>query len=193
MAGPDADRPLVRLGGWLVLDDGAQLAWSVADGRRGRRWRAVATHEDAISDVLLLELDPAGRPLRLELATPAGLLTLHPEPDERTIHGNVVGPDGVRPLALAWSPEHELDVVGRPLALAAGLHRRRSRVGVGAATRIPVVSIERDLAVVGGEATVRRLDEGRWAVEVGPDRASFVVAVDPDGVPAGGERWPLEP
>ena len=68
----------MRLAGALGLADGAWLTWSVADGRRGRRWRAVSTLAGAITHALLLEVDLAGRPARLELTTPAGMLTLHP-------------------------------------------------------------------------------------------------------------------
>ena len=63
-----------------------------------------------------------GRPGRLEIATPAGLLTLHPEADGLSAHGNVVGPDGVRPLAYEWSPRHWFESRQGPLvAAAAGL------------------------------------------------------------------------
>ena len=46
-----------------------------------------------------LEVAPNGRVTRLELTTGAGLLTLHPEPDESALHGNVVTPTGIRHLA----------------------------------------------------------------------------------------------
>ena len=38
------------------LADGARLDWSVADGRRGRRWRAVATVDGHVTHALLLEV-----------------------------------------------------------------------------------------------------------------------------------------
>ncbi len=84
--------------------------------------------------MLLLEVGTDGRLGRLELTTPAGLLTLHPEPDEASIQGNVVAADGVRPLAFAWSTEHAIEVVGRPIAAAAMLHRL-ARSLAGPATR----------------------------------------------------------
>jgi hypothetical protein len=68
---------------------------------------------------LLLEVDPAGRWTRLELATAAGVLTLHPEPDMRSAHGNVVTGRGVVPLAFGWSPGHRLVLADEPIAAAA--------------------------------------------------------------------------
>ena len=44
----------VRRAGSGILADGSRLVWSVADGRRGRRWRAVASLNGAISHALLL-------------------------------------------------------------------------------------------------------------------------------------------
>src|SRR5512147_136645 len=90
--------PLRRAGAG-TLADGSQLVWSVADGHRGRRWRAVAGLNGVITHALLLEVDVAGRPAKLELATPAGLLTLHPEEGSGRLHGNVVTEAGVRHLA----------------------------------------------------------------------------------------------
>jgi len=89
-------------------------------GPPGRRWRSI--RRDAagrlVSD-LLLELDPAGRWVRLELATADGILTLHREVDDTAAHGNVVTAGGVVPLAFAWSRGHRLDIAGEPVAVAA--------------------------------------------------------------------------
>jgi hypothetical protein len=179
---------LIRLAGELVLADGARLTWSVADGARGRRWRAVSIGDSGISHAILLEVDPGGRPSRLELTTPAGLLTLHPSPDQSEIHGNVVGTGGagVRPLAFAWGPEHELEVLGRPLATAVALHRRRDRTAVGGRGAMDVLSIGSDLEVVGHRRSFERLSETDWRV------AGVELEIDADGLPLGGVRWPLE-
>ena len=179
----------VRLAGELGLADGSRLTWSVADGPRGRRWRAISAADGAISHGLLLEVDPAGRPSRLELTTPAGLLTLHPSSDGHEIHGNVVTTtgEGVRPLAFGWGPEHELEVAGRPLATALGLHRRRKRLAVGASEEIDVLTVGPGLEVVSVTRSVVRLTETRWRV------GTVELEIDQDGLPLGGLRWPLEP
>ncbi len=160
----------VRLAGELELEDGARLSWSVADGRRGRRWRAMSLVDGTISHALLLEVDPAGRPSRLELTTPAGLLTLHPSADQAELHGNIVRPGGggVEHLALPWGPEPEIDVIGRPLALAVGLHRRRDSVPVGQTLEIEAVAIEPALEIRIVRRRIARTSEDTWRV-IGTD------------------------
>jgi hypothetical protein len=137
---------------------------------------------------VLLEVDRAGRPSRLELTTPAGLLTLHPSADQREIHGNMVSAtgEGVRPLAFAWGPEHELEVAGRPLATAVALHRRRAEVKVGQGGELEVLSIDPGLDVAVVRRRFERLSEDRWRV------GTVELEIDPDGLPIGGSRWPLE-
>jgi hypothetical protein len=97
--------------GWLRVagtgrsPDGATVTWSVAEGRRGRRWREAVVRDGAVVHSLLLELDPEGRFAHLELTTPAGLLTLHPEGDG-TIHGNAVAAAGITHVrGLPWEPD----------------------------------------------------------------------------------------
>lgn len=124
MSGPPVERqqsgPPLRRAGQLPLSDNGDVLWSVAEGRRGLRWRAVRRDRSgAIVSDLFLELDPAGHWSRLELATSDGILTLHPEPDGSAVHGNVVTPNGVRPLALAWSATHRLLLPGDPVAAVA--------------------------------------------------------------------------
>ena len=70
----------LRRAGRLDRGGGESLLWSVAEGRRGRRWRSVRRNPAGVlvSD-LLLEVDPEGRWTRLELATARGILVLHPD------------------------------------------------------------------------------------------------------------------
>jgi hypothetical protein len=188
------DRPL-RRAGRTVLSDGALLVWSMAEGRHGRRWRAQATVEGNLTHVILLESGLDGRPVRLELTTPAGLLTLHAEPDGRSIHGNVVSARGVRPLAFAWSADHELEVRGRPIATAVMLRRLARAVPVGEGETVPVLAIDQELEVRPATRLVRRLTEGRWEVADLAAGQVFELEIDPDGLVQlddHGEGWPLE-
>lgn len=186
----------LRDGGRASLPGGGLLVWSVAEGRRGRRWRTVVTGTPAdgggFTRAILLEVDLAGRPSRLELATPAGLLTLHPEPDGRSIHGNVVGVEGVRPLAFAWGSEHELDVAGDPVAIGLALYRRRASVGVGETTEFPVLAIDAALRVSVAARAATRTTEGLWLVADPATGATWSLAVGPDGAVPSDARWPLE-
>jgi hypothetical protein len=146
--------------------DGAIVTWSVAEGRRGRRWREVVATGEGIRSSLLLELDPDGRFSHLELSTAAGLLTLHPEVDG-TLHGNRVTADGVHHLRLSWDPSTMVVVEGSTVCLAA------------APQRVPVqgwLRIGLDLRL---ELTSDPID---------------AIAVDADGLPAldAGGTWPLE-
>jgi hypothetical protein len=191
-AQPAAPGPYTRVAGSLELADGATLTWSVADGSRGRRWRAVSTLNGAITHAVLLEVDLAGRPSRLELTTPAGMLTLHPAADQREIHGNVVSAtgEGVRHLAFAWGPEHELELAGRPGPTAVALHRRRTSVAVGSSVEVDVLAIGMKLDVRPGRRRFERLGEDRWRVGLRASDIEF--EIDADGLPVGGVRWALE-
>lgn len=91
--------------GWLrragrgTLEDGGAVAWSVAEGTRGRRWRWTVVDGGIIRHAGLVEADVDGLFGRLELASADGLLTLHPSADRSELHGNVVAAAGVLPLA----------------------------------------------------------------------------------------------
>ena len=143
------------------------MLWSVAEGRRGRRWRSIRRDSAGllVSD-LLVELDPIGRWTRLELATTAGILTLHPERDDTAVHGNVVTEKGVVPLVFAWSPGHCLVVEGEPVA-AVALSRPSGDAGSA-----PGLLVNADLSVTVGEAIVvpagspNRLPGPSWPLEV---------------------------
>ena len=185
--------PDVRRAGRATLHDGAQLVWTVADGRRGRRWRAMTTLDGALTHALLLEVDPDGRLSRLELTTAAGLLTLHPEDHATELHGNVATSDGMRHLTVAWSPEHALQIEGRPLASAVAARRLAARIAVGEGIRVPVVVIDTTLLPRSAVAHVERIAEHRWLFE--RDGAVEQFTLDGDGVPIGladALDWPLE-
>ena len=118
---------------------------------------------------LLLELDPSRRFAHLELATAAGLLTLHPEGDG-TLHGNAIGSGGVRHVAaLPWQPTDVLLVEGSAISRAAAARGPAAMSGV----------------VVGLDLTLERR-----SLRIG----ERVVELDADGLPAfgDGEVWPLE-
>ena len=189
----------LRRAGSGILADGSRLVWSVADGRRGRRWRAAASRDGAISHALLLEIDLDGLPGRLELATSAGMLTLHPDDARQSLHGNAVLPDGVRHLRMGWSDEHGLEVEGRPIAMAVTAHRLARTMAVGEGRTIPVVLVSAALEV--SETTRRfvRLGKTEWRIE--PEtgatgaRQATGLSVDGRGIPVGLDEtreWPLE-
>jgi hypothetical protein len=183
----------LRLGGRAGLDGGA-VVWSVAEGRRGRRWREAVTRDDGLVRSVLLEVSPAGRPTYLELATPSGLLTLHPDEQERELHGNAVTSGGIRHLRFDWSLDHGLHVVGSTVAAAAALHRLAGLVAVGEGRRIPVLLIDDALEPVPAVRRVTRTSAGGWhIVDVESDEERTMI-LDDDGVPLlpGSVTWPLE-
>ncbi len=186
----------VRQAGRGTLADGSRLVWSVADGRRGRRWRAAASLDGAITHALLLEVGVDGRPSRLELTTGAGMLTLHPDETRRSLHGNVVTAEGVRHLSLPWSDEHDLEVDGRPIASAVTAHRLAGSLAIGEGRELPVVTIAADLSVAEAIRRFVRLGESEWRIEgaQGPTHAA-ILRLDERGIPVGllePEEWPLE-
>ena len=147
----------------------------MAEGRRGSRWREVRVENGAVISSLLLELDPGRRFSHLELATAAGLLTLHPEGDG-SLHGNAVEATGVRHVvAVPWQPDDLLLVAGSPISRAAASRRadvpRHSGVAMGVVVALDLTLVRRAIG-----------------------RSERAVDVDPDGLPAfaGGETWPLE-
>ncbi len=158
-------RAWLRRAGRLDAGGGETILWSVAEGSRGRRWRSLRRDPaGCVHSDLLLEVDPGGRWSRLELATWAGILTLHPEPGGQGVHGNVVTADGVVPLAFSWSPRHVLVLPEEPVAAAA----------LGAVGTAPSPGL-----AVGSNLTVRASD------------ALVAQPAPEDGLP--GPSWPLEP
>lgn len=107
-----------RRAGTGQLNDGGTVTWSVADGRRGRRWRWTVTDGEMLRHAGLIELDPGRRLTRLELSSRFGSLTLHPDHDGRTISGNVVTAEGVRALSFAWDPRAAVEIAVDAFATA---------------------------------------------------------------------------
>jgi hypothetical protein len=186
----------LRVAGTGLLPDRSKLVWSVADGRRGRRWRAMASRDGAVTHALLLEVRPDGRLSRLELTTPAGMLTLHPDEAGTVLHGNVVGADGVRHLRLTWDDEHGLEVVDSTFAAAVTAHRLAGSVAVGEGRDLPVLRIGVDLAIVPATRRYERIGKGEWRVAPLADGAgAFALRIDERGIPMsleGAAEWPLE-
>lgn len=190
--------PGVRRAGVARLAEDAEVVWSVADGRRGRRWRAVTRRDGMVASSLLLEIDPDGRPARLELGTAAGLLTLHPEPTG-LLHGNAVTDEGVRHLTLAWSDDHGLEF--EPFAICAAViaHRLRQTVPAGEGRTAPVVVIGPGLDVRETARRYERLDNATWRIEgdggarmLEVDERELPVWPGPAGERTGVGEWPLE-
>jgi hypothetical protein len=149
-----------------------------------------------MTHALLLEVDVAGRPSRLELTTPAGMLTLHPEEGSARLHGNVVAAAGMRHLALPWSEHHGFEIASRPIATAVTAHRLARSTAVGEGRTVPVVVIDADLRLAETTRRYTRIAAGEWRVETVPGEAPPVVlAIDDRGVPvlpAHAREWPLE-
>jgi hypothetical protein len=176
-----ATRSRLRRAGRGTAADGSIVTWSVAEGRRGSRWREVRVRDAAVVSSLLLELDPSGRFSHLELSTASGLLTLHPEGDG-TLHGNAVEAGGLRHVvAIPWTSDDILIVAGSPTSRSAAA--RRADVPPGAeAARPKGVGFG---VVVGLDLTVARRAIGR---------SERTTQLDADGLPGFGDgvTWPLE-
>ncbi len=183
----------IRLAGRGSQADGTRLAWSVADGRRGRRWRTVAMRDGELRHALLLEIGPDGLLKRLELTTADGLLTLHPDSAELSLHGNAVTVTGVRHLAFGWSGDHALAIDAEPVADAVTAHRLARSVGVGEGRSVSVVIVAHDLTVHEGLREFERISATRWRIDgegmtrsLSIDRRGLLVGLDD------ARTWPLE-
>jgi hypothetical protein len=169
------ERSFVRLAGRGRGPDGAIITWTVAEGRRGRRWREMVVRDDVLIHSLLYKTDGYRRFSHLELATTAGLATLHPEGDG-TLHGNVIRPgSGI---------EH---IVGMPFASDALLLVQGSRLASAAASWAGQGSAEPLLPAVVLDPLTMRL----WSETV--DRSTLAPA-DERGIPVMDDAriWPLE-
>jgi hypothetical protein len=180
----------VRRGGRAVLPTGELIVWSIADGRRGRRWREVVSLDGRVVRSVLLETNPAGRLTRLEIATAAGLLTLHPGSGDTHLQGNVVTPTGIRHLTVDG---RTVMVDGSPAAAAIAVARLADGVEVGATTRVDIVGLDDRLEPCVGSWAVDRIEPRTWRLVELPAAEEHVVQLDEDGLPIlAGEAWPLE-
>ena len=164
--------------GWLRVAGtgqgpaGETVTWSLAEGSRGRRWREVVVRDGMVAHSLLLELDPDGRFAHLELSTPSGLLTLHPEGDG-TLHGNAVTAAGIRHVAgLAWAAHDVVLVAGSRVCAAVAAAPRPEAAGLRTALHIaPDLGLSRrtvtDQDVGADDRGLPRLGEARtWPLEL---------------------------
>lgn len=192
--GGDGLLSAVRRAGTGRDADGRLVWWSVAEGQRGRRWRETVVAGGGLVHSLLLETGPDRRFTHLELATPSGLLTLHPEPDG-TLHGNAVTDAGMRHVTgLAWDPDGLVLLPGSAIAGAAAGHLLATLLPPGAAPAGVsmsqlVLRIATDLSVATALADVELGTDGRHVVA-----DSGVLEADGDGLPVLDEArsWPLE-
>lgn len=184
----------VRRGGHARTVLGDRVTWSQAEGERGTRWREAIERDGQLLRSLLLEVSPAGRATRLELTTRVGLLTLHPEPDESAMHGNVVTPDGVRHLAFQWSPEHELLVLSSPASATIAVRRLIRRVIVGASVVVDMLRIDDELDPRPVRWRVERIAPHGWHLRDTKSDEERRLTVEDDGRPALMDEvsWPLE-
>ncbi|GEM_PF-2270200 len=191
----------LRIGGTDVLPSGELVVWSVADGRRGRRWRESTTLAGRLVRSLLFETDPAGRVTRLEIATAAGLLTLHPAGEPAAIHGNVVTAPGIRHLGFTAEAGTVLVVEGSAASDAIVLGGSApDGLAVGESRHVAGVWVDDRLEPEPAAVELVRLEPRawRWTTRWPDGRGSSgeprVVRLDDDGLVdrSGRMRWPLE-
>ena len=183
-----ASGPL-RCGGRGSAPGGDSIVWSVAEGTKGRRWREVRLAGQGIGHSLLLETDPIGRFAHLELSTPSGLLTLHPEGDG-TLHGHAVVSDGVEHVVgEAWEPGAIVAIERSPICVAAAAPVLADRMTPFGSAAIHAAWIPSTLWLEVKPLRVERVDERTWRFGDDPP-----LALDERGLPLliGGEIWPLE-
>jgi hypothetical protein len=183
----------LRVGGSGFGSDGPWVAWSVAEGSRGRRWREARSTDGGMVTSLLLETDTSGRFAHLELSTTTGLLTLHPEGDG-SLHGHaVVGGEhsvGVEPVpGLTWQPDGLVIVEGSTICQLAAIHLLGRSLPEFSAVSQPAVAIHPTLACQPTVVRVERITRDRWRFGGDPP-----IDVEERGLPLlrDGEMWPLE-
>jgi len=145
-----------------------------------------------VVSTLLLETGPDGGVAKLELATAAGLLTLHPEGS--ALHGNVVRPSGIEHVTLPWHDDAILLVAGSAETAAAAARQLESRVGVGEGRTLVGTSVGVELLVTPTTFRVARVSGQRWRFLAADTGAGIVVDLDDDGIPVLSDAagWPLE-
>ena len=171
--------------------DGWRVIWSVAEGKRGRRWREVRCRDTAVASSLLLETGPDGRFSHLELSTPSGLMTLHPESDG-TLHGNAIVSDGVEHvIGRPWNPDGIVLLEGSTICLVAAAEFLRRSLSPWSAASIPSVTIGPGTLLLDDHMPTRveRVTASAW--RFGRDEPFHL---DDHGLPLlkDGEIWPLE-
>jgi hypothetical protein len=177
----------VRRAGRSLAGSGLVAIWSVAEGRRGRRWRETITGAGGLVTSLLFETDPGRRFAHLELSTASGLLTLHPERDG-TLHGNAITASGVRHISRApWQADGFVLVEPSIVCLGAAIHNFGTS-SVGESIVRAGISIDSDLGVTPVEVTLDRTGDG-WRID-----GRSLGAFDEDGLPDTPDSlvWPLE-
>jgi hypothetical protein len=180
---------LVRRAGTGRTAAGDRVWWSVAEGKRGRRWREAIVGDGGLRHSLLFETAPDGAFSHLELATPAGLLTLHPESDG-SLHGHVIEAGGIRHVVgLPWEATGVVDIEGSPVAGAANVPSLAEAIDVGGSARRTVLRITAGLLITTGPGLVERPDGDTWRIAGGP-----LIRTDAAGLPVlpDSETWPLE-
>jgi hypothetical protein len=170
--------------GWWVI-------WSVAEGKRGRRWREVRRRDIVVASSLLLETGPDGRFSHLDLSTSAGLMTLHPETDG-TLHGNVIGPEGVEHVrGRAWDADGIVLLEGSTICKVAAADLLQRWIQVWSSASVPSVTIGPQTLWLDDfvPTRVERLSASQWRFGRGEP-----LRVDERGLPLleEGEIWPLE-
>jgi hypothetical protein len=138
---------------------------------------------------LLLETDPAGLFAHLELATPSGLLTLHPEADG-TLHGHAIVSDGVEHVAgLTWDADGIVLLDGSTICRLAAVAGLADALAPGASRGQLAVVIPATLWLEVKPIRIERVDATTWRFG-----AEEPFEVDREGLPVlrGAEIWPLE-
>ncbi len=132
------------------------------------------------------------------MASTAGLLTLHPDRDGSTLHGNVVTPAGIRHLTFPWSDGDALFVDGSPAAAAIALGSLVRTQAIGSTVRVATIRVDARLEPRSSTWDVTRIDDQAWQLVEVSDAASpdeRRARLDGDGlaIVPDGMRWPLEP
>jgi hypothetical protein len=184
----------IRRAGRASQPGGARIAWTQAEGARGTRWREAVATTDGLVRSVLLEVSTDGRATRLEVTTRAGMLTLHPEPDDSALHGNVVSGEGVRHLAFAWSSDHVLLLLGSIAVATVELARLAAKVEVGSSTEFDVLRINDALDPRPARWSFERTGASEWLLRSPDGQEERRVRLDPSGRPILPEAadWPLE-
>ena len=109
------------------------------------------------------------------------------------LHGNVVTPEGVRHLRFDWSFEHELVVLGSPVAAAIALRRFADVLAVGETRPVSVVAVDDALEPRAGTWEVTRTGTGSWRLGESGGGEAEALEIDAAGLPVvpDAQTWPL--